>query len=224
MNILYEDNYILVVEKPAGTATQSAKVGEPDMETELRKYRKSKKEPTEIYVIHRLDQPVSGILVFAKTKDAAAKLSKELEKENFSKDYMAVVFKGKENAPSNDILNKETELVDYLVKESKTNSSRIALNPKESGAKEARLVYRKISENEDTATLQIHLLTGRHHQIRLQLSNAGMPIIGDLKYGTKESIEYSKLNNVRFVCLKAFRLTFVHPMTGKNMLFELPNC
>lgn len=221
MNILYEDKYIIVVEKPAGIATQSAKVGESDLETELRKYRKTKGEPTEIYVIHRLDQPVSGILVFAKTKEAAAGLSKAMEKDSFSKDYRAVVFKGKNNLYKEDGSDKGIELTDFLIKESKTNTSRVAKSPKEPGAKEARLIYRKISEDENTFTLEVHLLTGRHHQIRLQLSNAGMPIVGDLKYGTGESIEYSRNNNVKYVCLKAFRLSFVHPITGERKSFEL---
>lgn len=216
LNILFEDNYIIVVEKPAGIATQSAKVGEPDLETELRKYRKTKGESPEIYVVHRLDQPVSGILVFAKTKEAAAGLTKAMQKDSFSKDYKAVIYKGENIIPIEKI-----ELVDFLVKDSKTNSSRVTTNSKEPGAKEARLIYRKESEDEKTATLNVHLLTGRHHQIRLQLSNAGMPIVGDLKYGSSESINYSKEEKVRFVKLKAYHLSFKHPITGKGMDFEV---
>ncbi len=214
MNIIFEDKDLLVVDKPAGIATQSAKVGEADLETELKKYRKQKGEVPEIYVIHRLDQPVAGILVFAKTKEAAAALTAQLTKEAFSKTYEAVVLKPADFA-------EQGKLTDHLVKEKKGNTSRVAASPKEAGAKEARLSYETMTQDERTATLRVHLETGRHHQIRLQLSNAGMPILGDQKYGSPESIAFSKEQGIRFVSLRAAELSFIHPKTGEEMVFKL---
>lgn len=213
MEILFEDESILVVNKPAGIATQSKGVSAKDLESECKKYRKSKNEPAEIYVVHRLDQPVSGILVFAKTKEAAAALTAGLKSDDFSKDYRAVVYKSGEIVPG-------AKLTDYLIKDGKTNMSCVV--PKTiPGAKEAVLVYKVEEESENEATLLVHLKTGRHHQIRVQLSNAGMPILGDQKYGTEESIEYSKGKGINTVSLCAYRLEFNHPRTNGNMQFEI---
>ncbi len=213
MNIIFEDKNIIVVDKPAGIATQSAKVGEADLESELKKYRRNNAEPPEIYVVHRLDQPVRGLIVFAKTKQAAAGLSKEMQKEAFSKDYEAKVYK-----PADFI--KEAALIDFLLKDAKTNSSKV-VDKSVKGAKEARLSYETLSEEEKTATVLIHLETGRHHQIRVQLSNAGMPLLGDLKYGTEESKIVSEELGIKMVALTAKKLSFRHPITQKIMKFEL---
>ena len=213
MEVLFEDESIIVVNKPAGIATQSKGVGVADLESECRKYRKRKGEAPEIYVVHRLDQPVSGILVFAKTKEAAAELTKNLKEDDFSKDYRAIVYKTKEIEPAG-------KLTDYMIKDGKTNLSCVV--PKSiPGAKEAVLVYKVETEEENKAEIKVHLKTGRHHQIRVQLANAGMPILGDLKYGTKESIEYSKENGIKNVSLCAFHLEFDHPKTKGHMEFEI---
>lgn len=213
MDILYEDDSILVVNKPAGIATQAKGVGSRDLESECKKYRKQHGEIPEIYVVHRLDQPVSGIILFAKTKEAASVLSKDMNDDAFSKDYKARVYKGKE-------INNSGELRDFLLKDAKTNSSRVVMN-NVNGAREAILSYEVEEDNEKTALLKVHLKTGRHHQIRVQLANAGMPILGDLKYGTDESIEFSKKNNENTVNLCAYHLTFKHPETGKKMEFTI---
>lgn len=215
MTILYEDKSILVVDKPAGIATQSAQIGQADLESELKKYRHSKGEAPEIYVVHRLDQPVRGLLVFAKTKAAAAGLSKDMQKEAFSKDYLAKVLK-----PANPF--RKAELTDFLVKDAKTNTSKVVTKTTP-GAKEARLSYTMVSEDEKTMLLSVHLETGRHHQIRVQLAHAGMPILGDLKYGTEESRELSKEYGIETVALTAYKLSFRHPLTGKQMNFEIPD-
>lgn len=213
MEILFEDDSILVVNKPSGIAVQSKGVGAKDLESECKKYRKSKGEAPEIYVVHRLDQPVAGIIVFAKTKDAAAVLSKELTEDDFTKDYRAEIYK------SNPI-KAGGKLTDYLIKDGKTNMSCVV--PKTiPGAKEAELVYKVEEEYEKTATLKVHLKTGRHHQIRVQLSNAGMPILGDLKYGTDESKSFSKDNGIINVKLCACHLEFNHPKTMGHMEFEI---
>lgn len=213
MEILFEDDSILVVNKPSGIATQSRGVSANDLESECKKYRKKKGEDPEIFVVHRLDQPVSGILVFAKTKEAAAELTRNLKEDDFSKDYRATVYKSKEVAPAG-------KLVDYLIKDGKTNLSCVV--PKSiPGAKEAVLVYKVESQDEKWAEVKVHLKTGRHHQIRVQLANAGMPILGDIKYGTAESIEYSKEIGIKNVNLCAYHLEFNHPKTNGHMMFEI---
>ena len=210
--ILYEDETIVVIRKPAGLATQSAKVGEADVVSELKKYlaENGQKNPY-IGVVHRLDQPVEGLLVFAKTKDAAAGLTKQLSQGTLNKHYYALVC-GK---PSAD----EGELVDYLVKE----QSLARVVPEGTpDAKKAVLQYKVIKRMpEGLALLDIHIDTGRFHQIRVQMSNAGMPLLGDMKYGSDASIAFSREVGVRFVALYAYHLEFKHPITKKAMSYEL---
>ena len=213
MEVLFEDDEILVINKPAGIATQAKGVAAKDLESECRKYRKNKGETPEIYVVHRLDQPVSGILVFAKTREAASALTKGMKADDFSKDYRAVVYKESPVKPGD-------KLVDYLIKDGKTNTSCV-VPANIPGAKEAVLTYELESEEDRIASLLVHLKTGRHHQIRVQLANAGMPILGDLKYGTTESIAYSKDNKISTVNLCAYHLEFNHPKTGGHMEFSI---
>lgn len=213
MNVLYEDNSILVVEKPAGIAVQTAGVASKSIETECKKYRKSKGEPAEIFVVHRLDQPVSGILLLAKTKEAAAVLSKGIKDDSFAKDYKAVVY-------SNGKKLKGKTLTDYIVKDSKTNMAKIVPEGSREG-KKAVLDLEVINESEKETELLVHLQTGRFHQIRVQLSHMGTPILGDRKYGTVESIAYSDELGLRNVSLTACYLSFAHPVTGKTMEFNL---
>lgn len=213
IDIIYEDDTVLVVNKPAGIAVQTAGVGAKSIETECKKYRKQKGEAPEIYIVHRLDLPVSGILLLAKTKEAAGFLSKDMQAEAFSKDYKATVLKTRD-------IPRTGKLIDYLVKDGKTNSSKIA-DAKEKDAKRAELDYEVISESENTYELLIHLHTGRHHQIRVQLSNMGVPIIGDRKYGSVESITYADKNEIKNVLLTAYHLSFRHPKTKKTMDFKL---
>lgn len=213
VEVLYEDDSVLVINKPAGIAVQTAGVGSKSIETECKKYRKQKGETPEIYIVHRLDLPVSGILLLAKTKEAAGFLSKDMQAEGFCKDYKATVLKAKE-------IPRSGKLVDYLVKDGKTNSSKIA-DAKEKDAKKAELEYEVISENENTYELLIHLHTGRHHQIRVQLSNLGVPIIGDRKYGSAEAISLADENDIKNVMLCACHLSFRHPRSKKIMDFKL---
>jgi len=210
--ILYEDETIIVIRKPAGLATQSAKVGEPDAVSELKKYlaENGQKNPY-IGVVHRLDQPVEGLLVFAKTKDAAAGLTKQLSTGTLNKKYYALVC-GKPEA-------EEGELVDYLVKE----QSLAKIVPEGTpDAKKAVLQYKVLKRMpEGLALLDIHIDTGRFHQIRVQMSNAGMPLLGDMKYGSDASVAFSREVGVRFVALYAYHLEFKHPITKKVMSYEL---
>lgn len=206
IKIIYEDNHIIIIHKPAGLATQTSHIGQQDVVSELKNHLKS----PYLGIIHRLDQPVEGLLVFAKTKDAAAKLTKQLSAGTLNKQYYAVIC-GK---PSED----EGRLVDYLIKEG--NSGRIG-QPEEADAKKAVLQYRIMKEiNKDCSLADIYIETGRFHQIRLQLSHAGCPILGDLKYGSEVSIELSRKYGVKNVALYAYSIQLQHPMTGKKLEFS----
>ena len=219
-NIIYEDEHILVAFKPAGIATETKRVGQQDMVSEIRNYlHKKEKSSGEPYVglVHRLDQPVSGLIVFAKDKRSASDLSKQISDHVFKKNYYAVVM-GK---PEKD----EDTLTDYLYKDPKTNMSSVT-DRSHPDAKKAVLSYRTVKtlwalEDDTEATLlDIDLQTGRHHQIRVQLSHAGMPILGDTKYGSIVSKDFSKDVSLKNVALCAYRLKFRHPVTGKELTFE----
>lgn len=208
--IIYEDAHIIVCHKPAGVPTQTARIGTPDMVSMLKVHlaASSKGEPY-LAVIHRLDQPVEGLLVFARTPAAARELNRQLTASGFGKYYRAVVHGVPEPA--------EGILENYMVKDGRTNTSRIC-DKNTPGAKPARLHYQveKISEDPDPAVslIRIKLDTGRHHQIRVQMAHTGHPLAGDRKYGDRKSTGPLKL------C--ACRLEFIHPATHKNMMFELP--
>lgn len=215
--ILFEDQDIIVCHKPAGIATQTARVGQADMVSELANYLKAAcpncKKPLYVGVIYRLDQPVEGILVFAKNREAAANLSRQAAGDSMTKEYLAAVYK--ESVP------RAGELTDYLLKDGRTNVSRVV--PSEvKGAKEARLSYEILSEEPSgTALVKIRLYTGRHHQIRVQMANAGMPLLGDRKYAGEAAAAVSLQLGIRELALCAYRLSFTHPKTGKRMQFEI---
>ena len=222
--ILFEDDELIVCHKPAGLPVQTKKPGMPDMESELKNYLHGKGQQPIIYVIHRLDQPVEGILVFAKTKNASASLTKQVglnkDEDKMHKIYEAVVY-GKMPADNG-------SLTDIIAMDPVTNKSFIVKDENEIKAKatkykpkEARLEYTVILSDEKTSTLKIRLYTGRHHQIRLQMANAGCPLLGDLKYGSEESVNYSKEKNIRNVTLKAVSLTFKHPVTNEELNFSI---
>lgn len=219
--ILYEDDDLIVCHKPSGIATQTARVGQADMVSEVTGYLASRGKAAGqspyVGVVHRLDQPVEGILVFAKSKAAAAALSRQAAGDGMEKEYLAVVC-GKAFPP-------EGELVDFLQKDGRTNLSRVV--PKEiKGAKEARLRFqilrtKSVPDGEQIALAKIHLLTGRHHQIRVQMANAGMPLLGDHKYADETALAVSAQLGVRQIALCAGRLTFDHPGTGERMTFQI---
>lgn len=209
MNILFEDKDILVVEKPAGIASESKKLGTPDMVSLLKNYLASKNpgKPPYLALVHRLDQPVQGVMVFAKTPAAAKNLSTQLNNDSMQKVYRAVVT-GK--------LPENGELTDHLLKDGRTNTSRVV--PKGTPeSKEARLTYRSLgySAEQNLSLAEIQLLTGRHHQIRVQFSHAGFPLCGDQKYNPDAPVIRGEN-----VALCAFRLTFLHPVTKKKLTFS----
>jgi 23S rRNA pseudouridine1911/1915/1917 synthase len=266
--ILYEDDNIIVVHKPAGIATQTARVGQRDMVSEVTGYLAARQKsvcsagtagekpankakvgsgkPPYVGLVHRLDQPVEGILVFAKDRQSAAALGRQVAEDSVNhleslpaesvkrtgtkmeKRYLAVVCG--EQFPD------EGELVDYLLKDGRTNTSRIV--PKEvKDAKEARLSYRilrrksageivRLEEAEggssrQLALAEIHLQTGRHHQIRVQMSQAGMSLLGDYKYADGFTLSISGQMKVKEIALCANYLSFEHPVSGERMQFEI---
>lgn len=217
--ILHEDGEILVVHKPAGIATETARVGQADVVSELKNYRARKGEDAYIGVVHRLDQPVEGLLVFAKTPQAAAALTRELMDGRLEKRYAALV-------DGEVLAGRGAVLVDYLVKDAHTNLSKV-VDKDINGAKEARLRYEGVrtclaGEPASAVSLvEITLFTGRHHQIRVQLSHAGLALLGDGKYGTAHSKALSRQIGIGNVALVANRLDFLHPADGRQMQFSI---
>lgn len=211
--IIYEDQDILICHKPAGLATQSASVSQPDVVSELRNYLKG----AYVGIVHRLDQPVEGLLVFARNKKAAALLSRQLEEGTLHKRYCVLVY----GRPSQD----RGELVDYLCRE---GSLARVISEGSPGAKKAVLQYQVRQSGAGDAggppecsCLDIHIDTGRFHQIRCQLSHAGMPVLGDQKYGTAESLEISQRLGIRYVALCAYRIQLRHPISGREISREI---
>lgn len=208
MNILYEDDTIIVCVKEAGVATQTKQIGQKDMESMLRTYRMQKGEPSYIGVVHRLDQPVTGVMVFAKTKEAAANLSRQIATKSADKFYYAVT----DGLPA----QKKGTLEDYLLRDGRTNTSKV-VSGQAAGAKRAELSYEVIAQNDKSAILRIKLHTGRHHQIRVQLANAGCPLVGDRKYNFKENMKPSDQQ----LSLCSYKLAFKHPVTGRSVSYEI---
>lgn len=209
LNVIYEDNHIIVVEKPVNIPSQGDKTGDIDMLTLVKRYIKEKyNKPGEVYLglVHRLDRPVGGVMVFAKTSKAAARLSEQVKNKDFKKKYLVIV-DGKFEK------NKGT-LEDYLLKNEKTNTSKVV----KEGTKNAKLAildYEVLKYNEEInlSVMKVNLHTGRHHQIRVQMANAGHSICGDQKYGTR--------GRGKQICLWAYELTILHPITKEEMTFKV---
>ena len=204
MKILYEDEYILAAEKPQGMPSQADKTGDPDLLSELEAYAGKP-----LGLLHRLDRPVGGVMLFAKDKKAEAILAKDLQENKLNKRYLTVLC-GKLPAD-------EGTLEDYLLKNARTNLSEVVSKDRK-GAKKAILHYKKIAEKEtDIGILtltEIKLETGRHHQIRVQTSHAGVPIWGDKKYH-KNFPKRGKTD----IALWSYRLEGMHPKTKKTFVF-----
>lgn len=206
--ILHEDPHILICHKPSGLPVQSKKINTPDLESALLTYLTSKGEPPYLAVIHRLDQPVEGILVFAKNKAAAKDLNAQLQNGRMEKYYLAAV--------SGILTPKESRLENELIKDAKTNTSRV-IEQKTPQSRNAILDYRVLKEAEGSSLLEIHLLTGRHHQIRVQMAYAGHPLLGDTKYNPQAGKEKEWQN----IALCAYKLILSHPKTKKKMEFQI---
>ena len=208
LKVIYEDNHIIVVEKIPNVPSQSDKTGDIDMLTMVKQYIKEKyNKPGNVYLglVHRLDRPVGGIMIFAKTSKAASRLSDQVREKVFKKKYLAVV-DGK-------IENKSATLEDYLYKDERNNISKV-VNKGKKNAKFAKLDYDviKYDEVKNLSLVKVNLHTGRHHQIRVQLSNFGHSIFGDQKYGTR--------GQGKQIALWAYELTINHPITKEEITFK----
>ena len=208
LKILYEDNHIIVVEKPPNIPSQGDKTNDENMLDIIKRYIKEKyNKPGNVYVglVHRLDRPVGGVMVFAKTSKAASRLSEQVRNKIFKKEYLAIV-DGK-------LENKLGTLEDYLLKNEKNNMSKV-VPENTKNAKYAKLDYEVLKYDSDInlSVLKVLLHTGRHHQIRVQLANSGHSICGDQKYGTR--------GRGKQISLWAYSLTIVHPITKEEMKFE----
>ncbi len=205
MRVLYEDNHLLVVEKPENIPVQGDLSGDTDLLTMGKAYIKERcNKPGEVYLalVHRLDRPVGGVMVFARTSKAAARLSAQFSSRTAKKRYVAIV----DGAPK-----ARATLTDWLQKDEKTFSSQVVPEGAP-GAKEARLSYETLARKGDMALLDVELDTGRAHQIRVQLQNAGLPIHGDMRYNKNAQIGTQ-------IRLHAYALTLEHPTTGERMTF-----
>ena len=207
LKIIYEDNHIIVVEKPVNVPSQSDKTGDKDLLTMIKEYLKEKyHKQGEAYLglVHRLDRPVGGVMVYAKTSKAAARLSEQIRQKQFTKKYLVIV-DGK-------MKQKQGILEDYLWKNEKTNTSKV-VEEGTKNAKYAKLEYEVLKYVPETnlSVLKIKLETGRHHQIRVQLSHAGHSIYGDQKYGSR--------GKGKQIALWAYELSFIHPITKEKLNF-----
>ena len=209
LNILLEDDHVLVVKKDAGIPVQAGKLRMMDLQGLIKNelYRRNRKggEPY-LGLIHRLDQPVEGVMVFAKTPFAAGALSEQVTDGRMKKHYLALLCgKPAENSG---------KLVDYLVKDSHTNTSSV-VKEQNKDAKRAELNYQVLKRYEETTLVEVELITGRHHQIRVQMANAGWPLYGDTKYNP----QFQDVTEHVQTALCAYKLSFVHPKTKKVMEF-----
>lgn len=208
--VIYEDNHLLIVNKAASDIVQGDKTGDIPLSEVGKAYLKKKyNKPGNVYlgVVHRLDRPTSGALIFARTDKALSRLNDMLRKHEIKKTYWAVV----EKAPA----QREARLVNYLKKNSKNNKSYV-VSKNTQGAQEAILSYKHIASSDKYHLLEIKLETGRHHQIRVQLSHIGCIIKGDLKYGAKRN------NPDASIHLHARKLELIHPVKKEPMTFIAP--
>lgn len=239
-NIIYEDNDIIVCYKPAGMATQTRRIGQQDMESFIRNYRAAKNEPPYVGIVHRLDQPVEGVMVFAKNQKAAASLSRQIKEHTTEKYYYAASY-GTGCGNADDISHT---LTDYIAFDKRANTSKITTS-KDPQAKKAVLEYEVVEQKNNITIFNIKLLTGRHHQIRLQFANIGYPLIGDTKYGgegtanngivgneagniTKAEVTSGSVRTGRSrgmsreqLALCSYKIVIDHPASGKRMAFEI---
>ncbi len=208
--ILYEDNHLIIINKRSSEIVQGDKTGDTPLSDIVKNYIKIRySKPGNVFlgVVHRIDRPVSGAVIFARTSKALTRLNNMLREGTIKKKYLAVV----QNPPP----SNEGKLIHHLKKNEKQNKSYLCLEDTE-GAKQAALNYKLLAESKNYYLLEVELLTGRHHQIRAQLSAIGCPIRGDLKYG------FSRSNKDGSIHLHAWLLDFIHPVSGKQVIVKAP--
>lgn len=210
LRVLFEDNHIIIVNKRPGDIVQGDKTGDAPLSDVVKAYIKKKYDkPGDVFLgtVHRLDRPTSGIVLYARTSKALSRLSEMFKEKSLQKTYWAIV----ENAPA-----KPTDkLVNFLIKDEQKNKSR-ALAKEVPNSKRAVLSYRLVGKGTNYSFLEVNLETGRHHQIRVQLSTIGSIIKGDLKYGAKRS------NPDGSICLHARKIEFIHPVKKEKMTIVAP--
>lgn len=202
LEILYEDNHVIVVYKPANILSQGDATCDKDMLTIIKEYIKEKyKKPGNVYLglVHRLDRPVQGVMVFAKSSKAAARLTKQIQNHEFQKHYLAII--------NGNLKEKKGEFRDYL--EKLENGNTVVTDSKY--GKEAILKYEVLKEIENYSLVRIELITGRHHQIRVQFASRGYSLVGDQRYGIEDKKQ---------ICLCSYQLSFLHPITKERLFFE----
>tara|TARA_Y200000002_G_scaffold306691_1_gene262667 strand:+ start:610 stop:1272 length:663 start_codon:yes stop_codon:yes gene_type:complete len=205
MDILFEDNHLLIINKRSGELSQLDRTGDNSVLEKYKLYVKktyTKKGNVFLGLVNRLDRPTSGALILAKTSKALSRMNKMLSERKISKKYLAIV----EKKP----IRKKNTLIDFLKKNQKQNKSYI-VDQTTKDSKKAVLHYTTLKELDNYCLLQISLETGRHHQIRAQLSNIGCSIKGDLKYGSKRS------NSDKSICLHAHEISFIHPVSKNEI-------
>lgn len=210
MEVVYEDNHIIIVNKRSGEIVQGDKTGDRPLSDIVKDYIKEKyAKPGAVFlgVVHRLDRPVSGLVVFARTSKALSRLNKMFAEGEVHKTYWAIT----KNAPR----NNEGTLTHWLVRNEKQNKS-YAYDQEKPNAKKAILKYRVLSHSDNYSLIEVNLMTGRHHQIRCQLAAMGCPIKGDLKYGAPRS------NHDGSISLLSRRVEFVHPVSKETIIAEAP--
>ena len=208
VKVLYEDNHIIVAIKPNGVLSQSDGSNSPDMLNILKAYIKEKyQKPGEVYLglVHRLDRPVSGVMVFARTSKAASRLSEQIRQGRVEKIYRCVV---------SGVLEGSGRLENYISKDENRNIVTVS-DLERPGYKTCYLDYKAIAVEDGMTLAEIKLGTGRSHQIRAQMAHAGFPLIGDQKYGQKD-------DRCKDVALEAYRLSFEHPVKREKITFEAP--
>lgn len=206
LKVLYEDNHIIVVVKPCNVPTQADKTGDVDMLTLVKEYIKEKyQKPGNVYVglVHRLDRPVGGVMVFAKTSKSASRLSESIRNKTFQKTYLAIV--------NGSFEEKQGSFENYLWKDEALNMSKIVSKEKH-GAKLAKLNYEVLQEKDNLSLVKINLETGRHHQIRVQFAGSGHSLYGDQKYG--------KGPKNKQIALWAYEISFKHPVKDEVIKFN----
>lgn len=210
MTVIYEDNHIIIVNKSSSEIVQGDKTGDTPLSDIVKQYLKekyNKQGNVFVGVTHRLDRPVSGLVIFAKTSKALSRLNEMFKHSEIKKTYWAIV----KNCPP----KEEEELTNYLVRNEKQNKS-YAYDKEVKNSKKAILHYKLIFHSENYYLLEVDLKTGRHHQIRCQLAKMGCPIKGDLKYGSPRS------NSDGSICLHARKISFIHPVSKKVIEVEAP--
>lgn len=210
LEILYEDNHLIIINKPAGALVQSDQTGDAPVSDEVKKYiKQSMNKPGDVFlgVVHRLDRPVSGVLIFARTSKALERMNEQFRNKAVQKTYWAVVAK---HPPS-----EQGRLVQYTIKDAQKLKAKI-FNKEVAHSKECVLDYELLSSSDRYFLLEIKPHTGRYHQIRAQLSSIGCPIKGDIKYG------YPRTNDNGSIHLHAHAVDFIHPVTKLPVHVEAP--